>query len=151
MQKGYCSPAWAMLDLKKISLYRTQSKWVSIRCADKYYFKKQWKSGTASLNYGIFLLFCFAFLRLGFFGHVSMQLGSILCNLNKFKKITRRVVSGQERFWRFLELFPDESCAREGETGVHCSVIPCPWCITFLSTCPVSQSRLWLTWQIWNN
>lgn len=55
-----------------------------------------------------------------------MQLGAILCNLNKFKKIKRRVVSGCEK------LFVCGVCM-EGETGVHYRVTSCPRRVTFLS------------------
>lgn len=52
---------------------------------------------------------------------MSVQLGAILCNLNKRKKIKRRIVSGRENFWRFLELFPGRGDVGEGETRVRCS------------------------------
>lgn len=152
MRKGYCSPAWAMLDLKKIRLYCTQSKWISVHRADKYYFKKALKIRHSFFKLGN-LCFVLHFCIWGFFLVMWARsfLGSMLCNLNKFKKIKRRVVSGQEHFWRFLELFSGEGYVREGKPGARCGVTSCSWCVTFLSACSISQSGLWPTRQIGNN
>lgn len=73
----------------------------------------------------------FAFLRLGFLGHTSRQLGAILCNLNKRKEVKRRTGSGRDSFWRIWESFPGRGCGAGGESkvrrsGTSASYVPLP-------------------------
>lgn len=94
------------------------------------------------------LFFCFALLRLGFFGHMSAQLGAILYNLNKFQKIKTRIVLNQSL--KLLNV--SGAVSRSGfvceETRVCCSTIACPWRVPSVSWCSVACNRLWLTRQI---